>query len=127
MSGTVSYGLAGLAAYGADHAWLAYGSDPQTPMMVMTTADGGRTWQQALVPVSGMGGSFSWPDTTHGWLLANQGVGAGNEYVAIARTVDGGASWPLQSGGDPQNAAPGGIPSGGLKSGIAARDATTAG
>lgn len=104
-----------------DHAWVLVARGQE--LTLLRTADAGRTWQEARLPVEGMGALFTSLDAERGWALVGQGVAAGSEAVAVLGTEDGGATWALLSATDPQNPQPGQLPFGGNKRGIAFADA----
>jgi photosystem II stability/assembly factor-like uncharacterized protein len=57
-----------------------------------------------------------------GWLLVTRGLGAGNEWVDLYHTQDGGVSWSHLAWSNTEADPYGSIPSGGLKSGISFSD-----
>ncbi len=89
------------------------------------TSDGGINWNKISVPFSGAHISFL--DPKNGWALADLGVGAGSNAVAVYQTTDGGATWTQKFINDPNHAnASESLPLGGLKYGIAPLDMQTA-
>ena len=56
---------------------------------VIRSTDGGRTWQQAAVPVSALLTAVHFVDERRGWAVGHGGV--------ILASVDGGATWQLQA------------------------------
>lgn len=89
------------------------------------TADGGLSWTSFPVPFSGADLRFL--DAENGWALADLGVGAGSNAVAVFQTTDGGATWTQKFTNDPNLAGAGdSLPLGGLKAGIAPVDMQTA-
>jgi len=105
-TGTVKGGGA-VCALDSDRAWVTFGigtiAYQPDHLAVMSTADGGQSWQQ--VASIAVGFPVSWRnnfsvemnffDVTHGWLLI--------EYAAtpmmrvLFRTTDGGTSWTVVS------------------------------
>ena len=82
------------------------------------TADGGLTWTVSNTPFSRVRIKFL--DPANGWALADLGVGAGSNAVAVYQTLDGGNEWQQKFINDPNNAnASDSLPLGGLKYGIA--------
>lgn len=82
------------------------------------TVDSGMTWTISDTPFSRARVKFL--DTSNGWVLADLGVGAGSNAVAIYQTLDGGNEWKQTFINDPNNAnADDSLPLGGLKYGIA--------
>ncbi len=55
---------------------------------VVRSSDGGRSWQQAAVPVSGLLTAAHFIDAQRGWAVGHGGV--------VLATVDGGVTWTLQ-------------------------------
>ncbi len=89
------------------------------------TMDGGLTWNSATSPFSG--GDIHFLDENNGWALADLGVGAGSNAVAIYQTTDGGATWTQKYTNDPNLANAGdSLPLGGLKAGISPVNMQTA-
>ncbi|MBK9927606.1 MAG: hypothetical protein IPP66_20240 [Anaerolineales bacterium] len=89
------------------------------------TSDGGLTWTNLTTPFSE--GKIQFLDVNNGWALANLGVGAGSNAVAIYQTTDGGSTWTQKYINDPNNQNAGDtLPLGGLKSGIAPINMQTA-
>ncbi len=99
------------------HAWIQkpdFNNYPNNGLLYRTT-DGGLTWTIASTPFSG--GDLSFLDANKGWMLADLGVGAGSNAVAVFQTVDGGATWIQTYTNDPNNPDAGdSLPLGGLKS-----------
>jgi len=110
-----------------NHAWMLKQDNENYPNsgFLHRTADGGITWTTVTVPFSSAHLQFI--DRDLGWALADLGVGAGSNAVAVYQTEDGGATWESTYTNDPNlpNAADS-LPLGGLKSGIVARDMETA-
>ncbi|HUG34794.1 MAG TPA: hypothetical protein VMJ90_08490 [Anaerolineales bacterium] len=89
------------------------------------TTDGGISWNKYAVPFSGA--KLSFLDSNHGWALADLGVGAGSNAVAVYQTNDGGATWNLKYINDPNHPSAGDtLPLGGLKHGLTPIDMKTA-
>lgn len=102
-----------------DHVWVLvpdFGNFPKSGV-VYRTSDGGMTWTKADVPFSRADIQFL--DERNGWSLADLGVGAGSNAVAIYQTTDGGATWEQTYTNDPNDAnASDTLPLGGLKTDI---------
>jgi photosystem II stability/assembly factor-like uncharacterized protein len=100
-----------------DHAWVQkpdFNNFPNNGLLYHT-ADGGLTWSISSTPFSG--GDLSFLDANNGWMLADLGVGAGSNAVAVFQTNDGGATWTQSYTNDPNNPeASDSLPLGGLKS-----------
>jgi photosystem II stability/assembly factor-like uncharacterized protein len=64
------------------HGWLVYNGE------ILTTSDGGASWQGPLNPGSRQVGAIDFLDLLHGWAVGQGG---------ILQTVDGGASWSVVS------------------------------
>ena len=89
------------------------------------TMDGGMTWSSVSVPFSR--GDIEFLDDNNGWALADLGVGAGSNAVAVYQTTDGGVNWSQSFTNDPNNASAGdSLPLGGLKFGITPLNMNTA-
>src|SRR4030095_9692227 len=104
-----------------NHAWVQIPDPNNLPNsgLLYRTADGGMSWTKSATPFSG--GDLDFLDETDGWMLADLGVGAGSNAVAVYQTPDGGANWLLTYTNDPtQPGAGDSLPLGGLKSGLEA-------
>lgn len=89
------------------------------------TSDGGINWSKITVPYSGA--KISFLDPNNGWALADLGVGAGSNAVAVYQTSDAGATWNMNFVNDPNQAsASDSLPLGGLKFGLTPLDMQTA-
>lgn len=89
-----------------------------TSGILYRTSDGGLSWTSFPVPFASADLHFL--DAKNGWALADLGVGAGSNAVAIFQTTDGGATWTQKFTNDPNLAGAGDtLPLGGLKAGIA--------
>jgi photosystem II stability/assembly factor-like uncharacterized protein len=110
-----------------DHAWVQkpdFNNFPNNGLLYHT-ADGGLTWIISSTPFSG--GDLSFIDADNGWMLADLGVGAGSNAVAVFQTTDGGATWTQTYTNDPNLPdASDSLPLGGLKSDLLPRDMQTA-
>jgi len=102
-----------------DHVWMQRPDFENYPNggFLHRTADGGITWMIFTTPFSG--GDIHFLDATRGWMLADLGVGAGSNAVAVFQTTDGGETWNRTYTNDPNNSdASDSLPLGGLKSGL---------
>jgi hypothetical protein len=103
-----------------DHAWVQkpdFNNFPNNGLLYRTT-DGGITWTISSTPFSG--GDLSFTDMNKGWMLADLGVGAGSNAVAVFQTADGGATWTQTYINDPNSPEAGdSLPLGGIKSDLA--------
>jgi photosystem II stability/assembly factor-like uncharacterized protein len=110
-----------------DHAWIQkpdFDRFPNSGFMYHTT-DGGLSWTTYTVPFSR--GDLNFIDPMNGWALADLGVGAGSNAVAVYRTSDGGENWNKMYTNDPNQAEAGdSLPLGGIKTGLAPLDMETA-
>lgn len=102
-----------------NHAWLLLPDFETSPHsgILHRTADGGLSWTSVAVPFSIADLHFL--DADNGWALADLGVGAGSQAVAVYQTTDGGAAWTQKFANDPNGGAGDSLPLGGLKAGIA--------
>jgi photosystem II stability/assembly factor-like uncharacterized protein len=99
-------------------------ADPQNPDHgnFFATQDGGLTWTSAAAPF-GMGW-LRFLDPQTGFALASLEIGAGQNPVAIYHTADAGQTWTQLFTDDPQKTPEeNGLPSGGIKNGLAFADA----
>ena len=125
-----------LDAVNGERAYLAVtGSAQESASAVNTTEvfstdDGGRTWtKSARLRTTGLASLLSFADSTHGWLVLDEGAAMGHDAVRMYRTADGGRHWSLTAATPPldSNAAgwsvptgkSGGIPSSCGKTGVA--------
>lgn len=108
-------------------AWLQkpdFENFPNSGFMYRTT-DGGLTWTNASSPFSR--GDINFVDSNDGWVLADLGVGAGSNAVAVYQTTDGGDTWEQTYINDPNSPDAGdSLPLGGIKSDLVALDRQTA-
>jgi photosystem II stability/assembly factor-like uncharacterized protein len=83
------------------------------------TINGGLTWANFETPFSS--GNLSFIDADNGWMLADLGVGAGSNAIAVFRTSDSGTTWNQTYTNDPNLAGAGeSLPLGGIKNGLTA-------
>jgi photosystem II stability/assembly factor-like uncharacterized protein len=110
-----------------DHAWLQipdFNNFPNNGLLYRTT-DGGLTWTVSSTPFSG--GDLNFIDANKGWMLADLGVGAGSNAVAVFQTMDGGATWTQTYTNDPNLPdASDSLPLGGIKSDLVPLNMQTA-
>jgi photosystem II stability/assembly factor-like uncharacterized protein len=89
--------------------------------IIYRTQDGGKTWEESQLTYAEEAQGIVALETMAnqlGWLLVTRGLGAGNEWVDLYHTQDGGASWSHLAWSSTEADPFGSIPSGGLKSGI---------
>jgi photosystem II stability/assembly factor-like uncharacterized protein len=100
-----------------EHAWVLkadFNNYPNNGLLYRTT-DGGLTWTFSATAFSS--GDLSFIDANNGWMLADLGVGAGSNAVAVYQTKDAGVSWSQTYTNDPNLPDAGNsLPLGGLKS-----------
>lgn len=110
-----------------DHVWVQkpdFNNFPKNGLLYHT-ADGGLTWAISSTPFSG--GDLSFIDENRGWMLADLGVGAGSNAVAVFQTGDGGATWVQTYTNDPNNPESGdSLPLGGIKADLVPLNMQTA-
>lgn len=102
------------------HAWVQMPDSDNYPHggTLYRTSDGGLSWTSSPSPFSG--GDIHFLDADNGWALADLGVGAGSNAVAVFQTTDGGSTWTQKFTNDPNLAGSGdSLPLGGQKAGIA--------
>lgn len=81
------------------------------------TQDGGNTWTCTTLPFDNA--RYDFLDINVGYALVDLGAGAGSHYVAIYRTLDGGASWTMVFTHEPGESKS--LREGGAKNGITFR------
>ena len=100
-----------------DQAWVQkpdFNNFPNNGLLYHTT-NGGLNWTISSTPFSG--GDLNFVDNNRGWMLADLGVGAGSNAVAVFQTSDAGATWTQTYTNDPNLPdASDSLPLGGLKS-----------
>jgi photosystem II stability/assembly factor-like uncharacterized protein len=110
-----------------EHAWVQkpdFNNFPNNGLLYRTI-DGGLTWTISSTPFSG--GDLSFIDVNNGWMLADLGVGAGSNAVAVFQTRDGGATWTQTYTNDPNLSVAGdSLPLGGIKSDLVPLNMQTA-
>ena len=110
-----------------DHAWVQkpdFNNFPNNGLLYHTT-DGGLNWSISSTPFSG--GDLSFVDNNRGWMLADLGVGAGSNAVAVFQTNDAGATWTQTYTNDPNlPEASDSLPLGGIKSDLVPLNMQTA-
>lgn len=110
-----------------DHAWVQKQDPEKFPNggTLFRTTDGGLTWLDSSVPFSR--GDLKFVDAENGWMMADQGVAAGSNAVAVYQTTDGGASWQKTYTNDPNDPdAKDSLPLGGIKSDLVPLDMNSA-
>jgi hypothetical protein len=110
-----------------NHVWVQkpdFNNFPNNGLLYRTT-DGGLSWTISSTPFSS--GDLNFTDVSNGWMLADLGVGAGSNAVAVFQTMDGGATWTQTYTNDPNNPDAGdSLPLGGIKSDLVPLNAQTA-
>ncbi|HLO14308.1 MAG TPA: hypothetical protein VK206_05735 [Anaerolineales bacterium] len=110
-----------------DQAWVQkpdFNNYPNNGLLYHTV-DGGLNWTVSSTPFSG--GDLSFLDANNGWMLADLGVGAGSNAVAVFQTTDGGATWSQTYTNDPNSPDAGkSLPLGGIKSDLVPLNMQTA-
>lgn len=110
-----------------DHVWLQLADNANYPNagFQYRTTDGGVTWNEIDTPYSGA--HISFVDPNDGWALADLGIGAGSNAVAVYQTTDGGATWIQKFTNDPNRpTSSDSIPLSGLKFGLTPLNMQTA-
>jgi photosystem II stability/assembly factor-like uncharacterized protein len=106
-----------------EHVWVQkpdFNNFPNNGLLYHT-ADGGLTWAISSTPFSG--GDLNFIDADKGWVLADLGIGAGSNAVAVFQTGDGGATWVQTYTNDPNDPEAGdSLPLGGLKADLVPLD-----
>jgi photosystem II stability/assembly factor-like uncharacterized protein len=110
-----------------DHVWIQQQDVSNFPNsgFQYRTSDGGMRWSKFAVPYSSA--KLAFPDTEEGWALADLGIGAGSNAVAVYQTNDAGTTWNLKYINDPNHPGAGeSLPLGGLKYGLTPLDSQRA-
>ncbi len=110
-----------------EHVWLQQPDFEKYPYggFQYRTSDGGVNWNKITAPFSGA--KISFLDANNGWALADLGVAAGSNAVAVYQTSDGGSIWNMNFINDPNQAsASDSLPLGGLKFGLTPLNMQTA-
>jgi len=95
-----------------DIGWICR-SETESSAILYSTGDGGRNWQTFNLDFPC--GQMSVLNANEGYILSDQGVGAGSQYVSLYHTADGGKSWDLRFEHDPADPDDHGLPTGGIK------------
>lgn len=95
-----------------DIGWICR-SETESSAILYSTGDGGRNWQTLHLDFPC--GQMSLLNANEGYILSDQGVGAGSQYVSLYYTADGGQNWDLRFEHDPTNPDDHGLPTGGIK------------
>ena len=96
-----------------DLGWICQ-SETESSATLFATSDGGRNWQNYALGFPC--GQISFLNADEGYILSDQGVGAGSHYVSLYHTSDGGQTWDLRFEHDPADPDDHGLPTGGIKS-----------
>ena len=95
-----------------DLGWICR-SETESSANLYTSSDGGHTWQ--TLDLDFPCGQLSRLNADEGYILSDQGVAAGSQYVSLYHTADGGQSWELRFEHDPADPDDHGLPTGGMK------------
>jgi len=95
-----------------DIGWICR-SETESSAILYSTGDGGRNWQTLHLDFPC--GQMSVLNANEGYILSDQGVGAGSQYVSLYHTADGGQNWDMRFEHDPANPDDHGLPTGGIK------------
>ena len=96
-----------------DTGWICR-SETESSANLFTSTDGGRNWQTFALDFPC--GQISLLNANEGYILSDQGVGAGSHYVSLYHSLDGGQTWELRFEHDPADPDDHGLPTGGIKS-----------
>ena len=99
-----------------DTAWFTPTGDGSG--VLYHTQDSGSTWTSTVLPFDNA--RYDFLDINTGYALVDLGAGAGSHYVAVYRTLDGGASWTMVFTHEPGESKS--LREGGAKNGITFRD-----
>ncbi len=102
---------------GENEAWLLV-SKPEQTSVLFHTSDAGTSWSRNDLPFAGGQMSFSRPEgaeDANGVILADLGVGAGSQWVAVYASSDSGKTW-TQTFTHTPGEGDSSLPAGGIKS-----------
>lgn len=95
-----------------DIGWICR-SETESSAILYSSGDGGRNWQTFYLDFPC--GQMSILNANEGYILSDQGAGAGSQYVSLYHTADGGQNWDLRFEHDPANPDDHGLPTSGIK------------
>ncbi|HOZ37913.1 MAG TPA: hypothetical protein PLH64_04100 [Anaerolineaceae bacterium] len=95
-----------------DIGWICR-SETESSASFYTSTDGGREWQ--TIDLDFPCGQISVINADEGFILSDQGVAAGSQFVSLYHTADGGKTWDLRFEHDPADPDDHGLPTGGMK------------
>lgn len=96
-----------------DIGWICQ-TETESSSALYSSSDGGINWETHHLDFPC--GQVSFLNANEGYILSDQGVGAGSQYVSIYHTTDGGQNWELRFEHNPADADDHGLPTGGIKS-----------
>lgn len=96
-----------------DIAWICQ-TETDSSASLYSTTNSGLNWQTHKL--SFPCGQISFLNANEGYILSDQGVGAGSQYVSVYHTADGGQNWELRFEHNPADPDDHGLPTGGIKS-----------
>jgi len=96
-----------------DIGWICQ-TETESSATLHATTDSGHTWLTHNLDFPC--GQVSFLNANDGYILSDQGVGAGSQYVSIYHTADGGQTWELRFEHNPPDPDDHGLPTGGIKS-----------
>lgn len=96
-----------------DIGWICQ-TETESSSSLYATNNSGLIWQTHDLDFPC--GQISFLNANEGYILSDQGVGAGSQYVSIYHTADGGQNWELRFEHNPANPEDHGLPTGGIKS-----------
>lgn len=97
----------------SDIGWICQTKTESSSSLYATT-NSGLNWQ--TYDLNFPCGQISFLNANEGYILSDQGVGAGSQYVSIYHTADGGQNWELRFEHNPADPEDHGLPTGGIKS-----------
>ena len=96
-----------------DIGWICQ-TQTESSATLHATTDSGHTWIAHNLDFPC--GQVSFLNANEGYILSDQGIGAGSQYVSIYHTADGGQTWELRFEHNPADPDDHGLPTGGIKS-----------